>query len=519
MRTRTLVPLAVLLGGLLGPTLPAAAAPQDNRLRISIFAQDVGSLDPHFAVGTQDRVAVSWIYNALVRFRPGSTDPATIEPDLAERWEASADKRVWTFHLRHGVQFQAGFGELTADDVVFSLKKAADAKTSAFSADYAAIDAVEALDPYTVRITLKQPVPSLLGMLTNYSGGFIVSRKAVEQRGTSFARNPVGTGPFAVTSVTANQAAQFTANEAYFRGKPKLAGITYRFMPSGASRDLAFQAGELDVNNGQQDQAWVNRTRALPHTIVDVMEPAELSQLSLNVTAKPLDDIRVRQAIAMAVNRPELVRWRGADVSREPQSVIPRGYLGFSGDVGLPANNVAAAKKLLAEAGYPNGITIKMIHSQNPDMLAAMQVVQAQLKRAGIMIDMQVVEHATYHQMIRQDLSPIVFYAAARFPVADTYLTQFFDSRSIVKTPGAVTNFSHCAVADDAIRAARTEPDPQKQIADWVEAQKKIVAAVCGVPLIETLQIWAHRDDFEYGYENKGAMSTGPLITEQSHFK
>jgi peptide/nickel transport system substrate-binding protein len=263
----------------------------------------------------------------------------------------------------------------------------------------------------------------------------------------------------------------------------------------------------------------LKRTSALPHTIVDVMEPAELSQMSLNVTVKPLDDIRVRQAIAMAVNRPELVRWRGADVSREPQSVIPRGYLGFSADVGLPANNIAGAKKLLADAGYPNGITIKMIHSQNPDMLAAMQVVQAELKRAGINVDMQVVEHATYHQMIRQDLSPMVFYAAARFPVADTYLTQFFDSKSIVRTPTAVTNFSHCNVADADIRAARTEPDAQKQIADWGEAQKKLVAEVCAVPLIETLQIWARHDDFDYGYDNKGAMSTGPLITEQSHFK
>lgn len=511
--------ITLLLACLLAGTASAQAAPKDNKLRISVFAQDIGSLDPDFAVGSQDRVAASWIFSALVRFKPGSIDPAQIEPDLAESWDANPDKTVWTFHLRHGVQFQQGFGELTADDVAFSLKKAADAKTSAFSADYAAIQSVEAVDPYTVRITLKQPVPSLLGMVANYSGGFIMSKKAVEQRGAGFARNPVGSGPFALASITPNQAAELTANEAYFRGKPKLAGITYRFMPSGASRDLAFEAGELDVNNGQQDQAWVNRMRKQPHVLVDVMEPAELSQLSLNVTVKPLDDIRVRQAIAMAVNRPELVRWRGADVSREPHSVIPGGYLGYSADVGLPANDVAGAKKLLAEAGYPNGLTIKMVHTQNPDMLAAMQVVQAELRRAGITIDMQVVEHATYHQMIRQDLSPIVFYAAARFPVADTYLTQFFDSRSIVKTPTAVTNFSHCDVADQDIRAARTEPDAQKQIAEWVDAQKKIVAAVCAVPLIETLQIWARHDDFDYGYENKGAMSTGPLITEQSHFK
>jgi peptide/nickel transport system substrate-binding protein len=152
-------------------------------------------------------------------------------------------------------------------------------------------------------------------------------------------------------------------------------------------------------------------------------------------------------------------------------------------------------------------------------MLSQMQVIQAQLKKAGIILDLQVVEHATFHQMIRQDLSSMVFYSAARFPVADVYLTQFFHSRSIVKTPTAVTNFSHCNAADAEIDAARTEPDEAKQIALWHEAQKKIVAQMCAVPLIETLQAWARHDDLDYGYDLKGSLSLGPLVTEATHFK
>ncbi len=506
-----------LLAATLLASAPALAQPKQV-LTMSIFSQDIGTLDPHMAVGTQDRIPVSWMFNGLVRFKPGTIDPKQIEPDLAESWDKSADGLVWTFHLRHGVQFQGGFGELTADDVVFSLKDAANPKTSAFSGDYAAFKSVEAVDPYTVRITLSQPVPSLLGLVANYSGGFVLSAKAFTQRGADFARNPIGTGPFTFSSVTPNQALEVVANNAYFRGKPQLQKIVYRFMPSVASRDLAFQTGELDVTDGAQDQHWVDRMRKLPHTVVDVMDPAELSQLYLNITVKPLDDIRVRQAIAYAIDRPELQHWRGADVSREPHSVIPTGYLGYTSDNGLLPHNVDKAKQLLTEAGYPNGLTLKMIHSQNPDMLAAMQVVQAQLAKAGIKIDMQVVEHATYHQMIRQDLSPVVFYAAARFPVADTYLTQFFHSRSIVKTPTAVTNFSHCNVADGDIDAARTEQDAEKQTEEWVDAQRKIIAAVCAVPLIETLQVWAHHDDFDYGFKQTGAMATGPLVTEQSHF-
>jgi peptide/nickel transport system substrate-binding protein len=403
--------------------------------------------------------------------------------------------------------------------VVFSLKKAGDAKSSAFSSELRPFQTIEAVDPYTVRLVLKDNVPSVLGILTNYAQGFIVSKKAVEQRGEDFKRSPVGTGPFAFASVSPNQSLELVAHDGYFRGAPKIKKISYRFIPSDASRDLAFQNGELDINYGRADQAWVNRTKGLPHTVVDVFEPAEEGELHLNMTVKPLDDIRVRQAIAYAINRPELVRWRGADVSREAQSVVPRGYLGFTADNGLVGNSIEKAKALLKDAGYPDGVTIKMVQSQLPEMLTAAQVFQAQMKRAGINLDLQVVEHATYHQQIRQDLSPIVYYSAARFPVADIYLTQFFHSRSIVKTPTAVTNFSHCDVADAEIDRARGETDKAKQLALWADAQKKIVGAICAVPMFETLLVFARHDDLDYGYKLEGSMSLGPLITEATHFK
>ena len=151
-------------------------------------------------------------------------------------------------------------------------------------------------------------------------------------------------------------------------------------------------------------------------------------------------------------------------------------------------------------------------------MLTAAQVFQAQLKRAGINLDMQVVEHATYHQQIRQNLSPIVYYSAARFPVADVYLTQFFDSRSIVGTPTAVTNFSHCNVADDEIRAARVATDPVKQLALWKTAQEKIIKAVCAVPIYEQLQLWAWKDTLDMGYEVQGSLMLSPPVTEKTRF-
>ena len=509
---------ALLAATLLAAPAAWAQAPKTT-LTVGIAAQDVGRLDPHFAVSTIDRIPVAWMFNALVRFPPGSADPTKIEPDLAEKWESSADKKTWTFHLRRGVQFHGGYGELTADDVVFSLKKAADPKTSAFSSSLRPIESVEAIDPYTVKIVLKDTVPSLLGTLVDYSQGYIVSKKAVEALGEGFARHPIGTGPFAFTSVTPNQSLELAANKDYFRGKPKLERVVYRFMPSDASRDLAFQSGELDLNMGRADQTWVNRTRGEPHTVLDIFKPAEEAQLHLNVTTKPFDDIRVRQAVAYAVNRPELVQWRGKDVSRAAESVVPIGYLGFTADNGLPGYDLAKAKALLAEAGYKDGLTVKVIQSQLPEMLTAMQVFQAQLKRAGINLDLQVVEHATFHAQIRQDLSPMVYYSAARFPIADVVLTQFFDSHSTVGTPTAVTNFSHCSAADAEIEAARSETDQAKQLALWATAQRKIIAAVCAVPMFETLLVFAHHDNLDYGYKLEGSMSLGPVLTEKTGFK
>lgn len=504
--------------GLAVIALPADAQPKTT-LTVGMAAQDVGRLDPHFAVSTIDRVVVAWMFNGLVRFKPGSISPAEIEPDLAERWERSADGRTWTFHLRRGVQFHGGFGELTAEDVAFSLRKAAQASTSAFSGDFRAFETVEAVDPYTVRIVLRENVPSLLGLVTNYSGGYIISKKAAEQRGEAFVRAPIGTGPFALETVTPNQSVELAAHDAYFRGPPRIKRISYRFIPSDASRDLAFQNRELDLNYGRAQNVWVERTRRVPDTIVDVFEPGELAVLHLNAKQAPFDDIRVRRAVAHAVNRAELVRWRGEAVAREGRSVVPAGYLGFTADVALPQHDPERARALLAEAGHPNGVTVRVIHTQLPEMLSAMQVIQQQLRRAGITLDLQVVEHATFHQQIRQDLSPFVYYAAARFPVADIYLSQFFHSRSIVKTPTAVTNFSHCTVADAEIDGARVETDVRRQLELWAAAQRKIVDAVCGVPLFETLLVFARHASLDYGYELRGSMSLGPLITEATHFR
>ncbi len=496
---------------------PSAPLHAQQVLNMATYGADASKLDPHLSPLTIDNVLFGLVFNGLVRFPPGSLDPERIEPDLAERWESSADGRTWTFFLRKGVRFHGNFGEFTADDAAYSLKRAANPKTSAFSSDFAPIDAITVVDPHTLRVTLKERLPFALGMFTNQRGGLIVSRKADEETKGNYGLKLIGTGPFAVEEYRPKQYVSLNANAQYFRGRPKIDRVMYRYIPSDSARDLAFKSGEIDLYSGRVQQVWVDRMRTEPNLVIDIFEPAELRTIYVNTSMKPLDDVRVRRAIAHAVNRAEIVKFVGADVARPNVSVVPVGYLGYTAEVPTYAYDPARAKALLAEAGYPSGIAIRVIGS-NRSFSEPMQVLQAQMAKAGIKVDLELVEHATYNALIRQNQSALVVYGAARFPDADTYLTQFFHSRSIIGTPTAVTNFSHCTMADAEIEGARSEGDLQKQKALWRAAQVKLVDQVCGIPLLEQMQVWGRRKTLVYGYELKASASIGPLVTEQTHF-
>jgi peptide/nickel transport system substrate-binding protein len=511
---KTLV-IAIVAAGLLAAPLAFA---QKKSLVVGMGSADAGKLDPHIASTTPDKGLLSWMFNGLVRLKPGTINPEFIEPDLAESWTSNPAGTEWTFKIRRGVQCHHGYGEFTADDAAYSIKRASNKATSSYSNDFSAIDKVDAIDKYTLRITLRNPMAGFLGYVANVNGGNQVCKKAAEEMGENFAKKPIGTGPFMFAEYQPQQYVKLVANKQYFRGAPMLEDITYRYVPADSARDLAFQSGELDMIYGKQDQTWMDRTAKLPGVKVKAMEPGELSELSLNITVKPLDDIRVRQAIAYAIDRKAIVVFKGTGSSREAVSVVPSGYLGTDEKAPLYPYDPAKAKALLTEAGYPNGITIKTIHTTLTGMQTLIEAVQAQLKKVGINLDIELVEHATFHAQIRKDLSPIVHYQAARFPVADVYLTQFFDSRSIVGSPTAVTNFSHCNVADDEIRAARTATDPVKQKALWTAAQVKIIKAVCAVPVYEQLQLWAWKDTLDLGYDLQGSLNLSPPITEKTHF-
>jgi peptide/nickel transport system substrate-binding protein len=499
----------------------AGAVAQEKVLRAAVQATDIGTLDPHRTSSTHEKTPISWMFGGLVRFKPGSADPAKIEGDLAEGWTESKDSRVWTFKLRRGVQFHRGYGEATAEDVVYSIARASDPKRSSFSSTFTQFEKVEALDPYTVRITLKTAVPSLLGLVSNYHGGMIVSSKADKELGEAFKLKPVGFGPFEFVEHQTQREVVLKAHDKYYRGKPKIARIVLKFINSDSSRDLAFTSGELDLIYGKREQKWVERMRQAPGVKVDIFGPGEFRTLHINQKIKPLDDKRVREALARSIDTAQLIRFVGADVGKPGKSVVPPGYLGESDAGPKYPPDIARAKGLLAEAGFPQGLTLRAVVSSNTSQLPIMEVIQSQLKRSGITLTMEVVDHTTYHAQIRKDVSALVFYGAARFPVADQWLTEFYHSASEIGGAKQVTNFSHCKVADAQIAYARNDPDPVKRLAIWRTAQENIAADICAIPLFDLLQVWARTDKLDYGYGGPlvGALNLAPPITERTTLK
>jgi peptide/nickel transport system substrate-binding protein len=525
--------LAIVLFLSVGTTaLVGSALAQDEGdrpvLRFGVNAADLATLDPHFASGTQDRTVVDMIFNGLVRFAPGNS--AEIEPDLAvaiPEPETVDGKQVWTFELRDDVMCQPGPDTeaypLTADDVVYSLQKSADVDRSAYAGDYAGMT-VEKVDDHTVTITMDSPLSATLFLpkIANYAGGFIVCAQAVEAMGDeTFKTHPVGTGPFMFESYTPQNSVVLTANDDYFRGAPKLGGVEVRYMADPSTRELGLQAGELDVAAGINEAQWVERINAEGNLTADVFGVAEAVWINLNVTAEPLNDPLVREAIALAVSRDEHAALRGAPVSELIASVVPAQLMpgGLTEEEAAAAGvlheqDIERARELMAEAGYADGFSIDLITSEMTDYSANYEVLQAELAEIGITVNLTVVDHATMHEQIREDVNPIVIYVAYR-PNADVYLTNFFHSNSIVvEGSSPITNFSHYSGVDDLIEQARAETDPAAQEELWKQANIQIQKDVAAIPLYMQNLVYARMPGVDYGHELVSSLALYPQITE-----
>lgn len=514
------------------PTQPPAAARSGGVLRIGQNATDLNNLDPHYATTTQDRSIVDMVFNALVRYKPG--DGSVFEPDLATELPEPKivdGKQEWTFNLRKGVMCQPTEGvpayELTSEDVVYSLTKSANKDRSAYAGDYSGMT-FEAVNANTVKITLASPISKNLfyPRVANYSGGFIVCKKAVEKLGADKMKTtPVGTGPFMFKSYTAQDKVVLVANDNYFRGKPQLDGVEVRFMADLTSRELGLRGGQLDVINGAPDKAWVDKMKPVQNLLVDVFGVGEVATMYFNLNIPPMDKLPVRQAIAYALSRDEFLAFVGPTVGENVYSVVPAKFLaGGLTEQEVKAKNLdfttdlAKAKKLLADAGYPNGFSLKLVTSEMTGYKVLYESLQAQLAKVGIKADVQVIDHTSYHNTIRQDANALVIYIAWR-PNADAYLTRFLHSDSIIitgKKPD--TNFVHYNKIDKLIEQARVELDASKQVDLWKQAQTQTLEDMVAYPIQYQNQVYARAKTVDYGHELKSVLALYPGVDEKTRF-
>lgn len=514
-------------------SLEKERVPDENgrhMLRFAVHVSGMGKMDPHFAVGSQDRAFADMVFNGLLRYKPGHAP--VIEPDLAAGMPELGNEngqQVWTIQLRKGVLFHPGSQtesyELTADDVVYSFNKAADEKRSAYSSDYEYMKVVKT-GRYTVKFIMQKPLSSILFFpkITNYNGGFIVSKKAMEALGDEgFRKHPVGTGPFMYKSHQPEKELTLVAHDDYFKGKPALAGVKLIFMPDNPVRKKGLIDGTLDVIIGSGKKGFARDLLKYKGIKMDIHGVGEVTTLYLNTRISPMDDIRVRKAVRFALERDAFLDVYNEGLAGIVHSPVPVQFLpgGMTEKevemIGIrQERDIEKAKALLAEAGYPDGFTLELVSSEKRSFKAFYRTLTQQLAAIGIVCNVKILPHSEMHRQIRKNPRPLVIYTAWR-PNADVFLSRFFHSNAVLLTGVKPdTNFSHYTGVDKLIEDARHEVNPQVQVGLWHQAQIRILCDAAAVPLIYANMRDFRRDYVDYGHTVVSTMALYPQITEKT---
>ena len=505
--------------------LISATAMAESIVRVGVSQRDIGSMDPAFGIGNGDEFPIRQLFSVLVGPKNGTSDLtfANLQGELAEKWEMAPDARGFTFHMRKGVQWHRGYGEVTSDDVAFTIARMKDPKTgTAYGSNFQEIASVDTPDRYTVVIHLTKPNPFFYAFsIMPRFGGYILPRKAVEELGEKFRHNPVGSGPFAFTAYESKQKVVMKAFDQYWEGKPKVDQLEVLFLPETASRTLAFVKGDVDMIEGATVPGWqASVKKQKPSTVFDAGRPGGTWALHFNMTRKPLDDIRVREAIAHAIDQNVWIAAFG-DFMTPTYGVSPVGYYGSLDKGDLPPDwpltfDPAKSKKLLAEAGLPNGFAIDVFITEREEYKTQLLIIQEQLRKVGIQINMRVVDHTSYHNDIRRDLNNMVVYGSGQPPLTQAVLNAFYKSSAIVGKPTRNMNFSHygdiAGNADALMDQAFQEVDDAKRVQLLKQVQIDILRQVPAYPLPSAAGSWMHDGKtLEIGFPVKAYMGTFTL--------
>jgi peptide/nickel transport system substrate-binding protein/oligopeptide transport system substrate-binding protein len=393
----TALAAALLSATALTPAITAADAAEikNGGTMVVTYKDDIATLDPAIGYDWQNWSIIKSLFDGLMDYEPGTT---TLRPNLAESYQMSPDGMTYTFKLRPGVKFHNGRA-LTAEDIKYSIERAVNSATQSPGAGFfgsikgfeeaaaanGTLSGITVVDPQTVRIELSRPDATFLHVMAiNFS--FAVPKEEVEKSGADFGKKPVGTGAFKMSEWVLGQRLVLERNPDFHeKGLPHLDQITFEIGQEPTVALLRLERGEVDVLGDPIPPARFLEVKNNPANkdLIAVGTQLHTGYVTLNVTMKPFDDVKVRQAVNMAINKDRIVRIINNRAVPATQP-LPPSMPGYAPDYKGYAFDQAKAKSLLAEAGFPNGFDTEILANNTDPNPRIVQAIQQDLAAVGI---------------------------------------------------------------------------------------------------------------------------------------
>ena len=390
-----LISAVAALALLAAAPLALADAPKQGGAATITFNNDLTTLDPQVGYDWQNWSVIKSIFDGLMDYKPGTTD---LEPDLAESYTVSDDGLVYTFKLRDGVKFHNG-RVMTSADVKYSFERAVNPATQSPGGGYfgmiggyddvaggkvGTLSGIETPDEKTVVFNLSRPDATFLHLMA-INFGYIVPKEEVEKAGADWGKKPVGTGAFKFVEWVPGQNIKLERNKDYFRaGVPYLDNVTFEFGQDPTVAVLRLKKGEIDMVGDGIPPAQFTEIMGDPANKDLIAEGNQLhtGYVTMNVTQPPFDNLKVRQAVNMAINKDRIVRLINNRAAPASQA-LPPAMPGYNPDNKGYAYDPDGAKKLLAEAGVGEITTELYTMNVDPNPRIA-QAIQQDLAAVGI---------------------------------------------------------------------------------------------------------------------------------------
>lgn len=387
---------ALFVGNLLADDFDPNA--KDGDAAVITYQNDVATLDPAIGYDWQNWSMIKSLFDGLMDYKPGTTE---LTKNLASDYSISEDGTVYSFTLKKGVKFQNG-RELKASDVKYSLERTVNPKTQSPGAGFFSsivgyedmttnkaehLSGIEVVDDYTVKITLKSANATFLQVMAiNFS--FVVPKEEVEKWGADFGKHPVGTGAYSLAEWKLGQQILFKKNPSYFKaGLPHLDTITFEVGQDPMVALLRLQKGEVDIAGDGVPPAKFLEFKNDPKfkSLVVTGDQLQTGYLTLKTTLPPFDNLKVRQAVNMAISKDRIVRIINGRAVPANQP-LPPAMPGYDKDYKGYAYDVEGAKKLLAEAGFDKGFDTEMYVMNTDPQPRIAQAIQQDLAKVGVRV-------------------------------------------------------------------------------------------------------------------------------------